>query len=166
MIAPNMQQIFAVSEQGLMERVNTQQEVFTSLSNNLGYFHQAFFIHDIDVQNLNKKAAKYAQKNSSHSPSQGAVSIQQFSLQTNKISAGQELEITAMIQSKGASNSALQLLVYAIDPKNNEKSYWIMRLSLTSKLMVATTSSCLYAQKVVAETDSSRIRPRSSRTNG
>jgi len=119
--SPNMQQAFAVSEQGLMERVNIQQEVITSFSNNLGYFHQVFFIHDIEVQNLNKKAAKSAQKSQSHSPSQGVVSIQQFSLQSNKISAGQELEITAMIQSKDASNSALQFMVYAIDPLSNKK---------------------------------------------
>ena len=119
--SPNMQETFAVSDQGLMERVNIQQQIATSFSNNLGYFHQAFFIHDIEVQNLNKKVVKSAQKNKPHSATQGAVSIEQFSLQTNKISAGQELEITAMIQSTGASNSALQLMVYAIDPKNNKK---------------------------------------------
>ncbi|MBL4660929.1 MAG: VCBS repeat-containing protein [Alcanivoracaceae bacterium] len=119
--SPNMQQVFAVSDQGLMEKVSTLEKISTSFSNNLGYFHQAFFIHDIEVQNLKKKTAKSAQKSTSHSLPQGAVSIQQFGLQSNRIFAGQELEITAMIQSEGASNSALQLMVYAIDTKNNEK---------------------------------------------
>jgi hypothetical protein len=109
---PEMQRLFTVADHGLMEQTLTQDKVTTSFSNNLGFYHQVFFIHNHDLPAWQSKRAA----SSNHAQTQGQAGIRSMRLAQNNITAGQEVTVTIELSSQGHSNDALQLMLYQHGP--------------------------------------------------
>ncbi len=117
----NMQAVFALGAQGLMEQVQTSDQISTSFSNNLGYYHQVFFIHADEQPKLAAKA-QASKINQADDRIQGRVNIVDFELSADRITGGEEVALTTQITSQGGGNDALQLLVYAQHESQAEKT--------------------------------------------
>ncbi|MFC3193324.1 FG-GAP repeat protein [Marinicella sediminis] len=117
---PSMKAVFEVSKQGAMEFSQVNDNDYTSFSNNLGYFHQVFFIHNHETPML--KRTQDTVDIHRHSVVQQPVIIEQLTLSETHIKAGQEVNLTVNLKAGQHSNDAMQLMVYQVTSSTSQSS--------------------------------------------
>ncbi len=118
---PTIEAALAVgtADGGLLERTALTGGDETSFSNNVGYFHQVFYVHDREDSSA-LRASPEAQNAEAQGTGQGTVTLDAVQVEPERIAAGEEVVLTATLTATRTGNSGVQVLVWSHEPGGGE----------------------------------------------